>query len=436
MLQGCWARESEPAAEGTCRDALSSQARSSCLVPGSPSSRHQGNLFGEEANVLIGLCIDFLSGFESGLLRGIGAYARPHKLWTFSHASPTLTGGAAGGVETVLALSPRGIIIRTRDHEVLDRITAAGVPVVNINNLPPVPNVGRVCNDNRRIGELAAVHFLSRGHKRFAYYARRQGLPDDRLSGFQARLAEAGHTCEVFEGTPEDPSSAEQLAYDARVNAWTSALQPPVAIFCDGDRFAWLMSERCRALRLRVPEDIALLGVDNVDSFATIAQPPLSSIQTASDGIGFEAAAMLDKMLTAPGKIPPPLEVPPARVVIRRSSDGVAVSDPLLRQVLEHMRNSLLDTEGLVLLCERLGISRRTLERRFREELGQSPADAWTRFRVEEAQRLLSETNLSLATVAQQSGLHSSKQMAAVFKRTTGRTPREFQMVVHPGAPT
>jgi len=372
--------------------------------------------------------MDLFSGFEDGLLRGIGAYARPRKAWRIEHVLP-----APEGARKLLALTPSGILIRNSDHVLPEVLLQAKIPIVNIDNLPVLAGVGRVSNDNPKIGAMAAEHFLTRGHTRFAYYAKQPSREDERLLGFQQRLQTAGQEAEVFHGGPNDPNPKVSRAYEQRLTKWLTDLTKPVAVFCDGDRFAWMIAERCRTLALKVPEDVAILGVDNVASVSAISEPALSSIQTASDRIGYEAAQLLDQMLERKASRAAVIKVPPVRVVIRRSTDAVSVPDPLVGPALEHMRAHLTDTAGLVLLSEQLKCSRRTLERRFADVLGITPAEAWSRFRLEEAQRLLADTALSLQAVAAQSGLHSSPQMSAVFKRMTGRTPREFRRLACPG---
>lgn len=379
--------------------------------------------------MLVGLCLEFYSGYDDGLLRGIAAYTRPHKEWTFTHAWPTLA-----GISAVLAKQPTGIIIRTRDTALLELIAKAKVHTVNFTNQAHVGEFGQVSNDNRRIGAMAAEHFLSRGDTRFGYFLLQPDRVDERLLGFADQLKLAGHTCDVFEGSPDHESFEEQNASEIKLKKWLLGLAKPVGIFCDGDRFAWTIAEHCRRLALRVPEDVAILGVDNVASMCALSDPPLSSIQTASERIGYEACQLLEQMMV--GRPPKQLviEVPPVRVVNRRSSDGVSVEDTLVREALEHMCAHLLDTVGMESLCQRLECSRRTLERRFRECLGYSPAEAWSRFRLEEAQRLLADTDLTLSIVAQRCGFHVPKQMASVFRRMTGRSPRDFRRLAQPAS--
>lgn len=380
----------------------------------------------------IGLCLEHYSGYEDGLLRGIGAYTRPHKAWSFDQAWPTLA-----GITGVLAQRPDGLIVRTGNPVLLELIRTANVCTVNITNQPHVAGIGQVCNDNRGIGAMAAEHFLRRGHTRFGYYACQPDRVDERLLGFQEQLQLSGFASQVFQDSPDQVSANELEAYESELSKWLMDMPKPVAIFCDGDRFAWIIVERCRRLALRVPDDVAILGVDNVASMCALADPPLSSIQTASERIGFEAAQLLDRMMSPRAPKELVIQVPPVRVVNRRSTDGVSVGDVLVHEALEYMRAHLIDTGGIEQLCDHFGCSRRTLERRFRERLGYTPAEAWARFRLEEAQRLLADTSLTLSAVAERCGFHLPKQMASVFRRMTKRAPRDFRRLAQPGlAPT
>ncbi|MDX2050858.1 MAG: substrate-binding domain-containing protein [Polyangiaceae bacterium] len=377
--------------------------------------------------MLIGLCIDNRRGYENGLLLGIAAYARPHKPWIFEAVWPPLEGLAA-----LIAKKPSGILLRTRDPLALKLVVGSGISAVNIDNLTPPMGMGQVCNDNVKVGELAAEHFLNRGHTRFAYSGHPTDFEDPRHLGFSSRLKKAGFSCaakwaNLIAGSP----TSIEANYRELVE-WLVQLPKPVALLCDGDARASGVVERCREWGLRVPEEVAVLGIDNTDSLCCLADPPLSSVQTAAQSVGYEAAHLLDQLMRGEAPASLSIKVPPVRVVSRRSTDAVSAPDPLVQEALRYMKTHLVDKEGLEAVSQHFKVSRRTLERRFRECLGLAPAEAWVRFRVEEAQRLLADTDQNMATVAKRCGFHLSKRMAEVFRRTTGRTPREHRQLARP----
>lgn len=375
----------------------------------------------------VALALLNFSGFAASALRGVAAYARPNRPWTFDHGSQGLE-----GVNKLLALKPDGILISTSDPEVCERISAARIPAVNLHYYDGWKDCCRVNNDDQATGVLAAEYFLNRGYKQFAYYAKTGESIDDRLRGFQQRLAEAGHSCRVFRSGLPDPLSDVHERYESTLVEWLKSLPQHSAVFCAHDHAAWALAERCARLKIAVPEDMSLLGVDNDTVICELASPPLSSIQTGTFRSGYEAARLLDQMMA--GQVPFAREVlvPPVRVVARRSTDFSAVPDTLVASVLAHMQRHLVDTEGIELMCARFECSRRTLERRFEATLGMSPAQAWARFRLEEGERLLAETDLPLRMVAELSGFSDSRLLATAFKRLTGATPAQFRQNARP----
>lgn len=375
----------------------------------------------------IGIALYSFSGFAESALRGIAAYARPTKPWSFDHGNQTLS-----GVNRLLSRNPDGLLISVSDPEVCARLEGTQVPIVNMHYSDTLPRAGRVSNDDVAVGVLAAKHFLSRGHKRFAYYAETGEQIDERLRGFRDELARADHSCEVFYGGPYAQGDAYEAHYERPLKDWLLKLTKPVGVFCAHDHFAWRVAESCQGSAIAVPGDVAVLGVDNDTAICALADPPLSSVQTGSLRIGYEAAKLLDQLMA--GEYPPTTNilVPPVRVITRRSSDAMAAGDTVVATALTHMKAHLHDTEGIDQLSIKLHCSRRTLERRFHECIGTTPAQAWSQFRLEEAQRLLTETDLKLRLVAELSGFGEGKTLSEAFKRLTGQTPGQFRRQARP----
>ncbi len=375
----------------------------------------------------VALALLSFSGFAEAALRGVAAYARPNRPWTFDHGSQGLE-----GVNRMLAQKPDGILISTSDPRVAARISAARIPAVNLHYYDGWKDSFRVNDDHPAIGGLAAEYFLNRGYKEFAYFSATGERIDDRLKGFKKRLSESGHSCRVFRGGLPDPVADVQEPYERALSDWLQSLPQHSAVFCAHDHAAWVLAERCLRLNIAVPEQLGLLGVDNDTVICELADPPLSSIQTGAFKAGYEAAKLLDQMMA--GQVPAVREVivPPVRVVERRSTNFSAVGDKLVADVLAYMQAHLLDTEGIELMCGKFRCSRRTLERRFELALSMSPAHAWSRFRLEEGQRLLVETDLPLKFVAEASGFRDSRLLATAFKRFTGLTPAKFRQNARP----
>jgi len=371
--------------------------------------------------VRIGLGYFNFSGYSEANLLGIANFVRPNRPWALDLLEPTLA-----GMERLLARKPDGVLIGGSDDRVLALLLRAGVPFVS-TGAPSKRQINQVGNDERLIGELAAQHFITRGFKRFAYVARTGTHPDARLHAFESYLAERSYSCAVFEGTHGSDLTNLLTEDDPPLTAWLLGLPKPCAVFCMYDQQAWVVAEQCRRAKIGVPNELAILGVDNHATTCLLADPPLSSIQSASVRIGYEAAALLERILEARGREPETICLPPVRVVNRRSTDAVAASDKLVAHGLSLMRTHISSELGIDDICSALKCSRRSLERRFHAGTGMSPAQAWQRFRVEEAERLLADTDLSVETIAERTGLGDGRQVAAAVRKATGLTPMKFR---------
>jgi len=369
----------------------------------------------------VGLSLINYTGPPAGILSGVASYAQ-QRAWTFDQDDHT-----PEGLRRLLTLKPDGVMIGSSDAEVFALLTSARVPAVNIHFNPPPAAMGWVCNDDHAIGVLAAHHLLSRGHKRFGFFARTGwGVDDARLSGFSETVASSKLSVSVFDGVPPVPP-AERRAYEQALCDWVSALPKPVGILCVNDHFARLLANACKRLGLEVPSQVAILGVDNDAITCSLSDPPLSSVEVGAQRQGYEAARLLDELMAGTATAALKVQVPPVRVIHRRSTDAVVASDKFVAGALCHMKAHLADDDSLDVVCQRLHCSRRTLERRFGLHLGVTPSQAWSRFRLEEAQRLLVDTDLKLAVVAELSGFREAKYLSEAFKKLTGQTPGQFR---------
>jgi LacI family transcriptional regulator len=235
-----------------------------------------------------------------------------------------------------------------------------------------------------------------------------------RQEGFLTRLAES--------------SVIPQLALDRpSLNALLPILQTPAAVMCCNDICALEVLEQCRLLGLKIPDDIAVLGVDNDDLVQSLASPPLSSISTATEQIGFEAAALLEKLMHRQSVTAHSVMIPPIGVITRRSTDLTAVADPEVAAALRFIHQHAGSPIGVPQVLQIATVSRRQLERRFRAVLGRSLLDEIRHSRVERARQLLAETQLTLPQIATASGFSSASYLTVVFSKIVGDTPGNFR---------
>ena len=327
-------------------------------------------------------------------------------------------------VEATRGWTPDGVLVGGAGEDWPGLLGRLGCPAVQIGG-PAMADVPRVTTDNHAIGRMAATHFADRGFTRFAFvgYARTD-WSDERLSGFRQVLAAAGRDCATLQA---DRGELAASAVTGLLADWLAALPKPVALFAVHDRAAVLCANACAYLGLRVPEGVAILGVDNNLVECGFARPALSSVMGSARRIGYEGAALLQRLMD--GGDPPgrDLKVPPAGVAVRPSSDVLAIDDADLVDALRFIRRHAAEPIRVADVAEAMLLSRRLLERKFRAHLGRSPREEILRVHLEEARTLLASTDLPLVDVAVRSGFPSASKFSAVFHRETGLSPSAFR---------
>jgi LacI family transcriptional regulator len=369
------------------------------------------------ATILLLTYLEF--GYSRQVLRGVKRYARGGANWLFRQIE-TLD----PAVPRVLAEHrPAGIIAQIAGPQLADLLVESGIPAVNASSHLGRTELPQVAVDNVAVGRMAAEHFLDRAFRHFAFV----GYPSHHYS----RQREAGYAEMVRQSGAEvitfDPPAATAPASRPELRDWLTALPRPCAVFAASDRRAAQVAEAAQQADIRLPDDIALLGVDNDDLVCDLAHPPISSIATPADRIGYEAAALLDRLIA--GEPPPaqPILLPPISVVTRQSSDILALDDPEVAAALRHIRQYLHRRLTISDLLQHVPVARRTLEKKFRAVLGRSIADELRRARVERAKELLSGTDAPMPLVAQRSGFATPQWLANVFREHTGITPGAYR---------
>jgi LacI family transcriptional regulator len=213
-----------------------------------------------------------------------------------------------------------------------------------------------------------------------------------------------------------------------RLVKWLSGLPKPVGLFAVSDYRARQALDACRQVALRVPQQVAVLGVDNEEVICAHVQPRLSSVARNNQMEGYHAAATLDRLLQH-RTIPSEEEcIAPLGVVARESTETVAFRDPRLCDTIEYLNENISAPIGVQELASRVGVSRRWMEYAFREALGESPYQYIRRRRLKLAQRLLEKNATArIYEVARQTGFSSAKQLSMAFSQEFGASPREYQ---------
>ncbi|MEX0741169.1 MAG: DNA-binding transcriptional regulator, partial [Phycisphaeraceae bacterium] len=286
-----------------------------------------------------------------------------------------------------------------------------------------------VFSSHEAVGRVAAEHLIDRGFRNFAYC----GMPrtafnpwsQGRCEAFSQRIAEKGHTCHTYTGRHQTPRQWESLQKD--LTDWIKTLPLPVGLMACNDARARHVLEACRRAELRVPEDVAVLGVDNDEMMCELSSPPLSSVIQATDRVGYQAALMLDKLMDGQTLEQRVVEVSPLGVATRHSTDVLAVQDAKVAEAIALIRDRACEPLQVRDVLAHAGLSRATLEVRFKRVLGRTIHSEIQRVQIATASELLAMTDVPIKTVAERVGFKYVQYLTTVFRRATGYTPAAFR---------
>jgi LacI family transcriptional regulator len=303
------------------------------------------------------------------------------------------------------------------------------MPLVNLAGHLEVAEVPTVTVDHRLIGVRAAGHLLERRFRRFGYYGiHGKWYSLQRRLGFTETIQAAGGSCEVLEVRDLERQPGEWVDQQEELESWLLRLVPPVGVMASTDLRAGMLLDACQRLGLRVPEDVAVIGVDNDPVACEFSQPPLSSVSRNDHEVGYRAAQLLDRLIRGGERPGEPLRIEPDGVVARRSTEVLAIDDPEVAAVVDQMLVRLHENFGVEALLGHTGLSRRRLEQRFRHSLGRSPAAFLNEQRVEKAKKLLeADDGRSLTDIATACGFAELRRFRMVFQRMTGKSPAGYR---------
>jgi LacI family transcriptional regulator len=372
----------------------------------------------ERAMPRILLALDSTAAWSRGILRGFTRVAHEQG-WEVLHYHP-----AANLERLATELPPDAAVLGpTFSGPWPDRLRRCVSVAINADR--SADGVASVCIDEDKITDLAASHLLARGFRnlttvRFdAWGAGRERSFREAAARAGARL-EPGWSCDAS-GPPcvDDQPGA--------IMAWLSGLQKPCGIFAACDAWARVVARYACAAGLRVPEDLALVGVDNDVFECELTTPPLSSVSIPWLAFGEAAAQLVRSGLRGKPIAGTRVLIPPVEVVVRRSSDTLAIEDPLVAAAVAWIHDNVEERLTVPTIANAISATRQRLERHFRRHLGRTVQAEVRRTRVEVARRLLSTTELPLTEIAKRSGFTNAALLSVAFRRELGVPPGAYR---------
>jgi LacI family transcriptional regulator len=374
---------------------------------------------------VVALLIETSNAYARGLLRGIRNYVRERGPWSIylgehrrgEPVPPWLTDWRGDGV-----------IARIETKSIARALQSLKIPTVDVSAARYVESVPYAETDDAAIARVAIEHLRDRGFRHLAFCGdARFRWSNNREESFREITSQLGTSCYVFpqqqrgEGEPSWESLRGGLA------RWIEELPRPIGIMAAYDIRGRQVLDVCRELSVQVPDEVAVIGVDNDELLCDFASPSLSSVMPDAARTGYEAASLLDRMMRGESVTADAILIEPLGVVTRGSTDVLAIDDPDISAAVRYIRQHATDGIQVSDVLARVPLSRRVLEARFKKLLGRTPHDEIERVRLDQVKRLLSGTELSLDAIARRTSFRHVEYMCVAFKRATGLPPGKYR---------
>jgi LacI family transcriptional regulator len=381
----------------------------------------------------VALLIETSRGYGRGMLRGIIRYARLHGPWSF-YITPS---DFEQALPKMKLWGGSGIIARVETLETAEAIVAAGIPAVLVGadqrvaaEVPQLAGMSEVWADSEGAARMAAEHLLERGFEYFAYV----GLPERiwsqrREEAFCTVIRQSGFEPYIYR-PPRSKKDREWVREQLFLANWIKELPKPAGLMACNDDTGRGVLEACRLAGVHVPEEVAVIGVDNDELFCELADPPLSSVALNAEHGGYRTAQILDQLMKHKLRAPQRLLVEPTHVVTRRSTDVTAFSGREVGAALGFIHRNRARDFTVNDVAAATGLSRRNLEVKFRKAVGKTIHEEIQRIRLDHAKRMLRETDLPIAQIAESSGYNSPSYLTQVFGKEIGVTPAKYRSQV------
>lgn len=377
-------------------------------------------------NRRVAVVIEASNAYARGLLKGILRHVREHDPWTVFLPEH---GRGTPPLESLAKWAGDGVIARIETEATARALgllrRKLGVPVIDVSAARLVADVPYVETDDVAIAAVAADHFFERDFRHFAFLGDdRFQWSDNRCRAFVEAVSAKRHDVEVFGRGRRRPVPADD---DEAVEAWLAGLPKPVALLACYDIRGRQAIDACRRAGLAVPDEVAVLGVDDDDVLCGLASPPLSSVMPDAIGAGRRAAELLEQLMRGEPLDRSEWLLPPLGIAARQSTDVLAIDDPLVVAAVRQIRDRACDGIKVSDVARGLKTTRRVLENRFAKRVGHTPHEEIARVQFRRVEQLLRETDLSLATIAARAGFRHTEYMTVAFTRRHGLPPSRWR---------
>jgi LacI family transcriptional regulator len=376
-------------------------------------------------NPHVALVVETATIYGRRILHGITRYLRAHRPWSVYLEQHDLNAAPPRWLKNWRG---DGVISRSTSRVLANAVRRGRLAAVDVSDRQGSVGLPRINSDDRAIGRLAAEHLLERGFQSLAFCGFTDELwSERRRAGFHATVVSAGLDSSTFESPWYGPNVPPWESEQAAIGRWLRSLPRPVGVMACNDMRGQHVLDACLRVGLKVPDEVAVVGVDDDDVLCELCTPPLSSVVPNAERIGYESAALLDRLMAGGSAERDETFIDPLGVTTRLSSDVLAINDPAVADAVRFIRDNACRGIGVGDVLRAVPVSRTFLERRFRLYLGRSPQAEIRAVRLKRVRQLLAETDLKLGQVAELTGFAHPEYLSVVFRQATGQTPGQFR---------
>ena len=368
------------------------------------------------------LLIDCENWNEREVFKGVTEFANEKKRDWELYTEQGVTGLP---LSELLHLKGDGVIGFIREEMLATEILRENLPAVNVSDDGNWPGIWNVRRDFPAVASQVAEYLIKRGFRNFGYIG--GGTNSCHGKEFQKQIAKYNYTSSIFSQPRNASTYKNWISLQDGVMDWLRRGLRPAGVWCEDDRYGARILSACRKLRIRVPQDVAVVGMNNDSLICDYTVPTLTSIEISWKIIGYEAAVTLDKMLRGAGKSSETKYIQSRGILERQSTQTLIVNDPLIIEAVKYIEAHACDPLFVQDLVEKLGVGRRQFEIRFQKALKRSPNTEILRIRIAQACNMLRNTDKPVAEIASLCGFAGHTSMDVVFRRILKISPTKYR---------
>lgn len=378
----------------------------------------------------IALFVETFSSYGRQILRGFKRYIETHQIehWTVLFEDRNLNSQVPGWLAS---WNGDALVSRCQSTLLQRHAHRNGIAFIELCDRRNQNASTTVVSDDEAIGRIAGEHLNECGLSNFAFC----GFHDEQWSslrekGFANYVSQVKNSRYFSTRTHWFLNDMDRREKENEtLSKWLKNLPKPIGIMACNDACGKQLVDCCRVASIAIPDEVALIGVDNDELVCSFCLPPLTSAIPNAEAVGFQSAKLVDELLGSPepSERRNILKIPPIGVFPRQSSDIIAVDDHRLRTALRFIRSNACKGLTVSQIAKEMQISRSTLERLLREGIGRSPQKEIRRVQIRKVCSLLASTQLTIEKVAHRSGFEDPAYMHSVFRKAMHMTPGHYR---------